>query len=231
MNIFFVIGFFLIVLFIFRRNSVPGSKYVSSLKIKWLLGGYGILLLSATILFFLHPTVKADYNGSGSTNRSGEVVENPSQLYDAALEGRIDQEEAVLKKNQWSFDLSDNQMHISFNGYKNDYFLVAEKSNEMDGQVEVTHYATRSVFNEVDITDQMPSPEVQKDGNMIKISSPSTHLKFLKIDNEYPIAQFRGEKSSSLSYYSYSNMGHNVLYIKVPSDVEIVYSGDIQFVH
>jgi hypothetical protein len=230
MNIFFVVALFLLVLFIFKRNSAPGGKYVSSLKVKWFLRAYGILLLLATILFFLHPTVNADYQNNGDSPGLGKVVENPSQIYDAALEGRIDQEEAVYKKNQWSFELSDNQMHISFNGFEYEYFLVAEKTSEHDGQVEVIHYATRSVFNDIDITDQIPSPEVQMDGNMIKISNSQTHLEFSKMNNEFSITQFKGGSSFGLNYQTVSNMGHNVLYIKVPSDVEIVYNGDIQYV-
>lgn len=50
--------------------------------------------------------------------------------------------------------------------------FLAEKKDSADGKIEVINYATKTIIDQFDFSEEMMPHKVAFDGNMLKVSAP-----------------------------------------------------------
>jgi hypothetical protein len=214
-------------------NAIKRGTFLEKLNLKLVLGVYGALLLVAVVLFYLLPI-------EGSLNK---VVENQEELtkaeqagnllMSAASEGKqIEKEniDGVLIKKQWDFPYEGKQLDIAQVGQQYSIpFLLVERKDDDDGQIEVIHYYTRTIIENIEFTDERGPFTIQLEKDQLMISNPNMiDIHVGKFAKEFTISQFTSQNSMDLFSDVNQIDGTNVLYIRVPKNVEV--EGEVQFV-
>jgi hypothetical protein len=213
-------------------NAIKKGTLLQKLNLKLVLGVWGSLLLVAVGVFYLLPIEE-------SLNK---VVENQEELAQAeragdllmfaASEGKqIEKEniDGVFIKKQWDFPYEGKQLEVTqVDAQQSIPFILVERKED-DGQIEVIHYYTRAIIENIELTDELAPFTVQLEKDQLMISDPNViDMHVGKFAKEFTISQFTSQNGLNL----FSDVNHiggtTVLYIRVPKSVEV--EGEVQFV-
>jgi hypothetical protein len=214
-------------------NAIKKGTLLQKLNLKLVLGIYGALLLIAVGLFYLLPIEESLNKVVENQEELAQAERAGGLLMNAAFEGKqIEKEniDGVFIKKQWDFPYEGKQLDITQVGQQYSIpFILVERKEDNDGQIEVIHYYTRTIIENIEFTDKRGPFTIQLEKNQLMISNPNMiDIHVGKFAKEFTISQFTSE--NGLDLFSDRNHidGTNVLYIRVPKNVEV--EGEVQFV-
>ncbi len=217
----------IIIAFIFmmrKRTLARGGNHAYSKRVRWIVGGYlAILLICAGIDVSLPVKGTADMK----TVHMKDLEQESLALYKEAIAGRIDKVDPAFIDKEWNFDLQDTKLNLTVvNNEFLSLLIVVERKTTNDGKLEAVLYKTRSSMNDIDITQQIHSPQIQLEGNELAINLPKRSIiTFSQFQQAFTINQFTGEKT--FSHQSSFFDGQTILYLQIPKDLELINKTDL----
>ncbi|MGI8387607.1 hypothetical protein [Robertmurraya sp. P23] len=184
-----------------------------------LLGYVGLLILLAGASLLL------PMNSTSLKVMSEEEVEQSMKLQDQvmneAFRGTFEEENGLDVVEKWTFPFTSDELGITpINDYSVQVFI--EKSPDIGNEIQVTHYAGKTIVNGMDLTEKRGAVNIEMQGNQLEIKNPShVGIKLAEISNGFPFQQFSAEGVEWFSNSSYGNIGMDVLYIKAPIGLKI----------
>ncbi|MBO1512916.1 hypothetical protein [Metabacillus bambusae] len=232
----FVLLLLIIVMIYKMVNVIKKVPFFQKLNLKWMLSIYGVLLLVAVGLFYVLPIERSSTSNKIVDNQDELVkVEKARRLLTmAASEGKqITKEniDGVEIKNQWDFTYGEKQLDVTISDEQlGTLFTLVERKNVNDDRVEVIQYHTRTIIENLDITDDIrPLTLELAEGELTIRDTNAVEIHFGKFDKEFTISQFTEEKGLEDSFIDEDHIwAENVLYIRVPKDMDV--NGDFKFV-
>jgi hypothetical protein len=205
------------------------SKVVfSGNRIRWIFVGYLSILLLCTGLSPLLPKEGISYKEIDVN----QLERDSNELYEAAIQGNIENVDSEYILKTRNFDYTENQLNIAV---VNEDFLsasiIVERKTTNDGKIEALHYQTGSGLNEMAISDLMQPLKINIDKNTLRLENPEKlKLEFTQFQHAFPINQFTG-KSDFSDLNNFYN-GTSILYLRIPNDLELntTYEIDLQYV-
>lgn len=184
-----------------------------------LLGYVGLLILLAGASILL------PVNSTSLKVLSEEEVEQNMKLQDQvmsdAFRGTFEEENGLDVVKKWTFPLTGDELGIiPINDYYVQVFI--EKSSDIGEEIQVTHYAGKTIVNGIDLTEKRGEVQIEMQGNELEIKNPShVSVELAEISSGFPFKQFTKEKVELFPNGSYGNIGMDVLYIKAPKGLKI----------
>ncbi|MEH7883975.1 hypothetical protein V7654_06580 [Bacillus sp. JJ1609] len=196
-------------------------KIMSGNRIPKILAVYVTVLLAASIFSFLSP-VKQSFEGKYLSDEEIAAEEKFSEkVYPLIESGDIAEVKGLIEKKKWEFALKGNSLNVETNL---NAATFVEKVDSLEDTVVITHYMTKSYVNNVDITGQFSSPDVQFENATIKmLPAAPVNLELVDFKTPFPVTQFVGNGHDLSGQYGMSQ-GMDIIYIRVPGQTKV--SGD-----
>lgn len=223
-TIIIVIAFVALVGRIMKRTINKGGRSIYSKRVRWLVGGYIALLLIGMGVEALLP-VKA-LSEEYIVDRE-ELDQESIDLYTAATEGKIAEQDRSFIRKDWNLNYEGEKLNIAS---QNDEYLetqiIVERKQDNDGKIEALFYSTRSIVNNMDITEKIHPPGLDLADNILTVSNPiKVQLKYHQFQNVFSINQFTGEDTLFDNNTSYH--GQSILYIRIPNNLELIHDENL----
>lgn len=194
----------------------------------WLIAGYILLLLASPVVIQLLP--QENFAEGKMKTLSNKDLYNRGDLYTMALEARPEQTEGVFVLGKWELPYNGSMINV-VEGAGNEYgaTIMVEKKDSADGKIEAVNYATKAIVGRIDFSEFMKPHRVTLDGNVLKITAPE-HLKIElgMFGRESVVSQILGDTGLESAPWVNSTQ---LLYLRVPADVEVRSEADVQFVN
>ncbi len=218
LNIFLLIiliGLFVLVVKNIRRLLTPS-------RFKWIFIVYLIVLLSSPLVLFMLP--KEDFlDMEFVSERTLEEAHRAWEFYDWAMVGKPDEFEGdINKQDEWEFEFAGDELELA--GFKADFDLriIIERKDVRDEKIEVISYETRTIVEGVDVTDEINRPKVTfQDSSLVLTNLVPNYIKSAKFNKEFVFTQLEGENRSQEQLLRPNVIGWQVLYVRIPENVEI----------
>lgn len=204
-------------------SQLSGSKKRAWIGMKTtrviLLGYVGLLILLAGASLLL------PMNNTSIKMLSEEEVEQSMKLQDQviseAYRGTFEEENGLDVIEKWTLPLTSDELGITpINDYSIQVFI--EKSSEVGEEIQITHYAGKTIVDGMDLTEKRDKVRIEMQGNELEIKNPShVSVKLAELSTGFPFQQFSSEKVEWFQSNSYGNIGMDVLYIKAPIGLKI----------
>jgi hypothetical protein len=195
------------------------GQYSYTHRVRGIFAGYLAILLICVVLDSVLPAKgKVDWK----MVHHRELEKEGTDLYDAALKGRIDKVDPEFLVKKWDFDYHDQKLTTAVQ--TNEFLsipVVIERKNTNDDKIEAVFYKTRSSMNNMDIT-QLANPiGLKLAGDQLTLIPPQKSItKFSEFANVFSVNQFTGEKK--FSHSSNFVQGQSILYLRIPKDLQLV---------
>ncbi|WP_147534558.1 hypothetical protein [Bacillus marasmi] len=210
--ILFLVGVPMAIMKLFSRNSFFKQWF------RIMLAGYLAILLVGTVLVF---TLPMESNISGKIVQSERPEMEYVDLYEVALQGKLDDEKYALKQKEWSFDFKGDALELKAE-VEGQFFtsIVVEKTDAADGKINAIFYKGKTYMNNWDVTAATKPARLILDGNTLMLGNPEhVQLEFSDFRNAFPVAQFTKERSIMQGGNFFSNQ--DLLYLKIPKSTKI----------
>ncbi|MDR7074364.1 hypothetical protein [Fictibacillus barbaricus] len=201
-----------------KKKPVMGVK-----KTKWIVGSYAVILIIATVLSFLLPIDRNTAGKSLSKSEVDKIQKVQDSIYGSISNGRFKEQEfkgALIKKKSWSFPF--NEKALTFSLRNPDNFspsILVEKTNARE--IQGIYYVGKAIVDGIDVTDKISSPTIHLNHSSLIIGNPDAkEVKFAKFSTAFSFDQFSG-KPTVFNHESYGIFGIDILYLKVPKNVQI----------
>jgi hypothetical protein len=218
----FIIVSIFIVLIV--RITKGKAKYIYGKRIHWILGGYVTILLICFILDTLNPSKEmADLKRL----HGKDLMKENTQLYNAAVEGKIDKVGDKYIDKKWNFNFNGEKLNlVAENGGSFDTQIVVERKKTNDGKIDAAYYKARSSINDMEITNMTYPIGVKLMGDTLMLANQKeVKIKFSQFENVFSIKQFSGE--NWFSHHSDFTEGQSVLYLRIPKNLELINQSEI----
>jgi len=224
MNIIILVLLIVIVLFFAMsalEKSYLNKRHMGRNTAKWILGTYCAVLLTSVLLLYLVPNKGFLYLEEGFFDHEKYVARERVDIVSAAQENKLDQTDGISLLGERNFAYQGEELEISFKtGYSN-IPVIVKKKEQRDGQIEAAYYTTKTLSNNIDLSDKIKLPQMELIGNQLKLINPENEIKLIKFKKNFLIAQF----SDSTSYQPENVMnfewGQKVLYLQIPHNVQL----------
>ncbi|MBS4219804.1 hypothetical protein KHA96_15930 [Bacillus sp. FJAT-49711] len=154
-------------------------------------------------------------------------VVNLDTLDSDVFNGRIEDIDPSLIREEWKFDYSDKELQIrQVEGYF-DGTIIVDRKPESDGLIELKYIAA-SNLDGFDVTDEMSplNAEIQNNNLNLSFKSRQRGISFTTYKKEFVINQFTGGIDQNLG--SAGSFGEaRYVFLKIPRDLEIVEDEDL----
>jgi hypothetical protein len=225
--VFVVLVAAIIAIIVIGMKSNKSRQQLVGRRIYWLISGYAVILLISAVLA---PFLPANEVTLKPIDKSKEILERGHLLYEAAIEGKIEQVDRRHINKTWSFDYHGQQLSLSTGNA--DFIssqVFVERKAENDGRIEVTYYKTSSYINGMDISEiENPMRLELADETLMLMDPKKTVLEFYQFEKAFPTAQFTNEGWQVGHHTSFSE-GQSILYIKVPKELKLIGQSHINF--
>jgi hypothetical protein len=175
------------------------GQYSYSNRVRAIFAGYLAILLICVVLNSVIPAIgKVDWK----VVHHRELEKEGTDLYDAALKGRIDKADPAFLVIKWDFDFHNQKLTtaVQNNEFLNSTQVVIEGKNTNDDKIEAEVYKTRSAMNNIDITRLANPIGLNLAGDQLKLIPPQKRkTRFSEFANVFSVNQFTGEKTFSHS--------------------------------
>ncbi|ANC75622.1 hypothetical protein ABE65_001690 [Fictibacillus phosphorivorans] len=225
--------FVIFVIFAFGIGIIKSSTRVNlgTRKIRWILGGYTIILAIATVISLsVLPSYKNDQKVATAAemnkieNAQNRAVNN---LYSGNLD---DLDQAFSEKKKWSFPFNEKSLDIVLTeGETGIMSVFAERKNTNDGEIEASYFVGKSYIDGVDFTNELHPPELLLNGQQLTVNNPTlVTVSFSRFSPGFAYSQF--SKGGHFSQENRSSViGRDFILLKVPNEIEI--KGDINWIN
>ncbi|WP_026573617.1 hypothetical protein [Bacillus sp. UNC438CL73TsuS30] len=228
-----VIGM-IIAFFVVKMMNGSGKRkgrYNFRKRVYWILGGYITVLLVCFIIDIAHPV-----NGMMTDRKivkEKDLAQENSELYVAALEGKIAETGNPFVVKKWDFDYQGKKLNIKTeNGEFFDARVVVERKKENDGKIDAIYYHTRSSVDQREITEKKRPIRIQLSEGTLMLGQPErVELKFSQFENVFTINQFTG--TGWFQHESNFFEGQGILYLQIPKKLDLNAQSelDLQYVN
>ncbi|OEH85077.1 hypothetical protein BHU72_05555 [Desulfuribacillus stibiiarsenatis] len=215
---------FIILMAILIRSGVSFvSKHIKYPRMRWVLSIYlGVLILSVGVFYFL----PADHFSEDSVldKLTGDMIGYPAypDYYDLAKRDVLNETNDVFLQGEWSFDISGDKLEIlTHDGNYYHALVIAERTQELEGKIEVKSYKTPHMVGTVDITDKIIPPMIDLKSQQIIISFERVKMEFAAFKKDFTVTQFQEtvyrDHTRGFSHMS----GPMLLYLRIPPTMEL----------
>lgn len=175
---------------------------------------YGLLLILATVVFYLFPPE------SGTAKKSYAVHEADQELsqFYAALDNKdLSQLNPDYIRKSWTFETRPASSKIKLQLQQVDSSIIIVPT-EKDDQITVDYYCSPFYMSGFELTDYLPMPQVHLSGDRLSIAIPHVELEMANLNDEFTISQFteKNEPHSNIFYH-----GTMALIIHVPDTITL----------
>jgi hypothetical protein len=203
-----------------NRKVNKTGKFSYSKRVYWIFSSYVVILLAGLVFASVHPSIIMD---SWKKSDSEDFEREGLDLYDAAVEGKIDLVDNKFLRKKWDFNLQDKKLNLAV---ENDEYLntsiIVERKNTNDGKLDAVFYQTGSSVNGMDISELANPPGLELAGDQLIIIKPEEgEFKYSEFANVFSISQFTGE-ASLLEHHSNFTGGQSILYLRIPKDLKLI---------
>jgi hypothetical protein len=200
-------------------------------KIRWILGGYTIILVIATVISLsILPDHKNDQKVATAAEMT-KIEDAQTKAIDNLYSGNVvDLDQVFSQKKKWSFPFNKKSLDIVLKeGETGIMSVFAERKNANDGEIEASYYVGKSYIDGVDFTDKVHSPELVLNGQQLTVNNPAlVTVSFSRFSPGFAYSQF--SKGGHFSQENRSSViGRDFILLKVPNDIEI--NGDIGWIN
>jgi hypothetical protein len=195
------------------------GKYVYSNRVRLIFGGYLAILL---ICLGLDTVLPVNEVSEWEIVNQKELEKESLDLYEAAIEGRIDTVDRSFISKEWNLDYPNSLLNVVI---ANDEFInsqiVVERKETNDSKIEAVFYRTRSSMNEMDITEMVKPLQLEMAGDTLKLLNPEkAKIEFYQFENVFSTNQFTGG-DSLFEHHTNFFEGQSILYLRIPKDLEL----------
>lgn len=205
------------IVFVFLLAKRFNSRHKSYLNISrtyWMLGSYLVILLVATVVYFVLP--KEDRVYSEHTSQ-----DNIPNLVDYVYEG-IPLDDAYIQQ-KWELPYDQNELNIvgQYEDYVDfDILISVERKAEDDGIVEITHYKTPIFVEGLDVTEFMDPINVELSPSTLEVTGlERVDVELHTYRNDFPVRQFTEENWWVDWEHAF---GRQVLSLRIPYNLQII---------
>jgi hypothetical protein len=150
-----LIIFVLVIVLVVRRSNSFSLRHNTQF---WLIAAYILLLLASPALIKLLPVENlADEKMKTVSGKDiAEAMFSERDLYELAIEGRPEQVKGAFVLEQWEFPLNSSLINVAEGSeYEGVTTIIAEKKDSADGKIEVINYATKTIIDQFDFSEEM----------------------------------------------------------------------------
>jgi hypothetical protein len=219
----------LVIAFIFFGSYLL-QKYTHKNGIRYAMFAFPIILLISTIVYYLLPTDKFVYGYDPFIDDEKEHVEY-SGFQEAVAEGRINELDTIKVRENWNFEYASEQLEISVS--EDVYtWVVIERKNENDGLIEVNHFQAKNYVDGMEMTNIKNNYQVTLEGETLRIIPPKPYeVKISAFKPDFVLTQFQEKgKNGTTDFMSVDPEGYQVIYLRVPKELELTGATYLQFV-
>lgn len=223
MNIILLFVVILLILFyIFVIRSASRKKsIITKNKIKFIFLLYCCLLLISTAAVYALPA--EDFFNPGEIENQ-EQFTKAGMIYDLIARGRIQDIPGVNKNISSSYDLEGNRLKLELS-QKGNYVIShldvwIERKDTNDGKIEASNYVSPFLIDNIAFTDRVIAPDISFHDNILTITPHRTLIEFFRFEADFTANQFLQEQNTP--YTNKTAFGIQAVYLKIPSNVEVV---------
>ncbi|RIW34020.1 hypothetical protein D3H55_10515 [Bacillus salacetis] len=205
-----------------------GVRFFRGKRGNWLFGGYTAILLIAAVISYMIPNT-VSYGGEPvSDERMKQEQHQSDEFFRLVRAGNIAEAEGVPLKKEWELPIEGNELEVPYT--KSDYYIsvLVERKDTADGVIEAAHYTSKSFLANIDVTEEVPSPDLSiVEGHLEIIPPEPVEIKMARTAYPYPFYQFtEGYSMFGRETDFFHNM--EIIYLRVPSNVAV--TGDVEYV-
>lgn len=209
-------------LVVFTLSKLLGSKLWTVTMNQWIVLGYLALgLISIGVLNFT--TTK---EGRLSVEKSTEIFEDATALWNTLLDGETNAHYEGYLQKEWQIALTSDQLRvISHVATDISAGVLVERREDPDSNIIYAKtYVVPYQYRGFDFTERVSLEYFEYENNKLFVNQVShQEIKFNQI---YPgmlmLDQFTGNETDDGQYYSGFSTGRTILFLNVPSHVNIV---------
>lgn len=217
-----VIGIVVFVIAIAKKTTVR-LTIMNTKIIVLLFSCYLGILLATSILFFLLPINDFAYEQVELYQHDPENPYTDQDYYSAIDQGRFEDARGISLREEWAFEYEGDS--IQFKSNPDPYVemrVMVDRKDVNDNKIEMAYYTSRTVVGGFDITEEVGKYEFNFDNGTIFITKPRPYeLQLSTFNSEFPTRQFTDESIHSSYDRSFSMRGENIIFLKIPKDLEI----------
>lgn len=215
---FIMVLIFLFIISINRNKTLKVKKKSSMLFFKM----YSGILILGTIAYFIIPNELVSMEEFKRIEADSDFY-HETKFYDDLLEGKFEPKGIFEKQKQWEFPMEAN--NISLAGYKDQFQIIAERTEELDNRIEVYYYSGEHIVDGFDVSHLISIPTVKKEReDTIRIHRDPIDLTLFKVMPEMHITMFETGSFDAFFGTSFGSSHHNgILFFRIPANVNIDY--------
>lgn len=213
-TIVFQIVFFLLIIGVIYFMFKAGTKWRMVKVTHWLLFTYVAILLLAMVLVPFVSDKAQSLEGVQKVNEEGAMAETYTKLRN----GEIDQINPKNLVGENHFDYQNQTLRIESSNENTPQIFVERKTTE-DGGIDAFVYSTGFLIDGYDFSDKLKSYILELADDTLTLHSPGQQNIDISITNApFPVRQFTSESSLHSSFSG----GDQIIYLRIPKDVEVV---------
>lgn len=220
-----VFPFFILIIFIFAFFVKDGGRFITQQKLKWLLGGYVMILLASLLVLQVLPEERFSQVDEVNNETLRKAQEASQGFFEMVMAGKPEQVDGIEILRQWDFEFQGKQLSIGTDDYAA-VMVFVERKKENDGKIEATHYVTKTILDKVDVTAGIKSPTLSLKGNRLMKTEPEEYkIEIARFKREFLTEQFlkdSEQQETPAKHYLNHAFGANILYVRIPRDVEVL---------
>lgn len=229
----FLLPFIIVLVFVglmaFSINRVGSrrNKYINRKSITWLLGGYAVVLIISTILFFLVPIQpKTNFAEEADLRHSHHFEYITSQdMLDEVSDFIVNEKEFPYDKDYLNIQLNVNDSNDRHYHLK----ILVERKNEADQMIEAVIYQTPTFINDWNITEHIDPLQVDVTLSTLLIDNILKEFSYASFKTEFPFSQF--EEDDQSFFGEVIVQGEELLFLRIPKDVELIEKDSVDIVY
>ncbi|MBD8068603.1 hypothetical protein [Bacillus sp. PS06] len=219
-----------IVLLFMGSYTIQRFQHKKSLRL--LLVVFPIILLVSTVVYYFLPTDDFVY-GYDPYKAEPFGQEEYNQFYELVLDGQVENIKSIHLNDQWSFDYAGEEINVEVDYVEGAYvWFVAERKEENDGKIEVFHYKTSTFVDTINVPNVSNHYKISQVDQSLIITPPNKYkLNITAFSTDSVLTQFSTTPNSSRNGFSDIDFhGNQVIYLKVPRDLNITSTEYIEYV-
>ncbi|TLS35988.1 hypothetical protein [Pseudalkalibacillus caeni] len=221
-----LLAFISVIAGIYIFNAFMGKYHIKK-PLKWIFGGYAIILIGSVLIYFMLPEDTFTHAKTYSDEEIMQEEKNQEELYRLALNGKIDQVDDKYITQQWEFELKDDRLVLTAPEPQHSAVTVLAERAGTDKKIKIDYYGMKRIVGNVDVSSKVKAPELEFGENTIHIRKrEKVNVKVANFSKEFTVKQFSdGKKSESRMS---AMMDQDFLYMQIPVGVEV--TGGVIFI-
>lgn len=222
-----IIGLIGLIAISINRVGSGRNKYINSKSITWLLGGYVVVLIISTVLFFQIPSqpktnFAEEIDRGHSTNLEYMISQD---MLDEVSDFIVNEKEIPYEKDYLNIQLNLNDSNDRHHNIK----ILVERKNEADQLIEAVIYQTPTFINDWNITEYIDPLQVDVTLSALLIDNIWKEFSYASFKKEFPFSQFEEDRQSMFGEIIV--YGEELLFLRIPKDVELIEKENVNIVY